>query len=120
MDDLCLSFGSEERANKDMGTLNAVFEQAGMKLHKIRRTGEMMEPSNVLGMLWDTQSDKLAVTDPDVNTPTTRRELISAISKVFDPLGVLSPWLIRGKSLVQSTWLELKSTSWDYHLSSDI
>ena len=120
MDDLCLSFSSEEEADKNMNVLNAVIEQAGMKLHKIHRTGDNAEPSKVLGMLWDTSSDKLAVTVPDVTTPTTRRELISVISKVFDPLGVLSPWVIRGKILFQSTWHEAKSTSWDDRLSSDV
>ena len=115
MDDLCLSFSSEERANDNMNTLNRVFEQAGMKLHKIRKTGTL----KVLGMLWDTCSDKLAVTVPASRTPTTRRELISAISKIFDPLGVLSPWIIRGKILFQSTWCESKSTSWDDPLPND-
>ena len=120
MDDLCMSFSCEEKANTDMNVLNAVFEQAGMKLHKIRKTGENAEPSKVLGMLWDTNSDKLAVTVPNAGTPTTRRELISVISKVFDPLGVLSPWVIRGKILFQSTWQGSKSAAWDDRLSDEV
>ena len=40
MDDLCLGFTSEEEADKNMNVLNAVIEQAGMKFHKIYRTGD--------------------------------------------------------------------------------
>ncbi|XP_076280097.1 uncharacterized protein LOC143208966 [Lasioglossum baleicum] len=45
----------------------------------------------------------------------TKRELLSEISKLFDPLGWLSPIIIRAKILMQQQWLE--KIHWEDHVS---
>ena len=49
---------------------------------------------------------------------STKRQMLSDISKAFDPLGWLSPVTIFLKQLMQRTW-EAK-ISWDDHLSSEL
>lgn len=38
--------------------------------------------------------------------PRTRAELLSTVARPFDPLGLLTPWLVRGKLLFQRSWTE--------------
>lgn len=34
----------------------------------------------------------------------TKRQLLSSISKLFDPLGLASPIVVKAKLMMQSTW----------------
>ena len=36
----------------------------------------------------------------------SKRSLLSKVSSVFDPLGLISPLMIRGKMLIQRAWAE--------------
>ncbi|XP_043197889.1 uncharacterized protein LOC122368221 isoform X2 [Amphibalanus amphitrite] len=112
MDDLCPTFGTREEAAAGMKEVSSVFSKARMELHKTRTTGDVSsEDSKVLGLAWNTETDRLAVTVPEMLCPRTRSELLSAVAKPFDPLGLLTPWLVRGKALFQRTWsVEL---TWD-------
>lgn len=49
---------------------------------------------------------------------TTKRQLLSSISKLFDPLGLLSPILIRAKMTMQDTWAT--KLGWDDPLTDEI
>ena len=57
---------------------------------------------------------------PDIKRPTTKSELLSAVARPFDPLGVLTPWLIGGKITFQSTWKRKLTLEWDDTLPTDI
>jgi hypothetical protein len=80
------------------------------------------DPLKTLGLSWDTvddvflfhQRDKLLQT-PD---PETKRSVISISSKLFDPLGFLSPFTIRAKILYQKLWI--RGASWDDSLAEEI
>ena len=108
MDDICIGCHTAEETENAMVRLAQIFNEANMPLHKSRVTGEPSPDQKVLGLQWSTESDCLAVTVPDLPSPISRRELLSAISKTFDPVqvGVLSSWVIQGKVLFQQTWKE--------------
>ena len=58
--------------------------------------------SHILGILWAVASDKLSISaDYPTSAPTTRRQLLSAISSIFDPLGLVAPALLAPKFLLQ-------------------
>ena len=51
----------------------------------------------------------------DIAVPATKRGVLSGLSMVFDPLGLVSPFVLRAKALVQRLWaMEL---TWDEPLS---
>ena len=89
MDDICISFSSHDEAMEGMSKTKEIFQGANMELHKMRVTVDSSPEAKVLGMTWDTATDRLAVVVPDVECPTTKSELLSALSKPFDPLGLL-------------------------------
>ncbi|KAF0290456.1 hypothetical protein FJT64_001208 [Amphibalanus amphitrite] len=78
MDDMCPSFSTRAEAEAGLTKMGDVFSEASMDLHKTRMSGDDTEDEKVLGLLWSTRSDRLAVTVPQVTCPGTRTELLSA------------------------------------------
>ncbi|XP_043209416.1 uncharacterized protein LOC122374634 isoform X2 [Amphibalanus amphitrite] len=116
MDDICLTFSSKDEACRAMEKTRVIFQEAGMSLHKTRVTGDVCEDAPVLGLMWSTTRDELAVVVPESTCPVTKSQLLSALSRPFDPLGVLVPWIIRGKVLFQETWRTMPPGVWEERL----
>ncbi|XP_076302002.1 uncharacterized protein LOC143220171 [Lasioglossum baleicum] len=59
-----------------------------------------------LGLLWSPHDDsfRFTITDTDAQ-PTTKRSVVSKAAQLFDPLGWLTPVIVRAKITIQSTWL---------------
>lgn len=53
--------------------------------------------SKLLGFKWNKHRDILAVTFPADNTPTTKRGILNKLSKMYDPLGLVSPLALESK-----------------------
>jgi len=68
-------------------------------------TADQNTLTNILGLYWNTSLDRLSLALKGLNhltTPlTTKRELLQDSSKLFDPLGILSPISVRAKLLMQ-------------------
>ena len=113
MDDICTSFSSSQEAESALTRMGKIFREANMHLHKTRTSGDSTPDGKILGVLWSTERDELAAVVADLPSPSTKRELLSVISRTFDPLGMLSPWMIRGKILFQRLWCEASTSRWD-------
>ena len=121
MDELCLSFSSTEEAESGLEGVRSTFSAAGMELHKVRTTGMPSENSSILGMGWNTTTDQLTVVIPRQDTlPITKSGFLSLLSKPFDPLGILTPWLIWGKWIFQETWKQPVSPTWTAELPPSV
>ena len=122
MDDICLASQDQESAARHLERLHVIFREAGMELHKSRVSGDVGDPLKILGLIWDTASDTLAVPIASDSTPRSKRSLLSTLAKTFDPLGLLAPWIIRGKILFQMSWK--LNLPWDdplpEHLQQDV
>lgn len=77
------------------------------------------EQYKTLGLGWRPQSDELHFSI-DVNLPhdITKRTMLSLISQVFDPLGLLSPIVISFKIILQKLWIQ--KLSWDETVPAEI
>ena len=75
-----------------------------------------------LGMEWDfLNTDSYSIRTKKIPPVTTRRELISAMSLTFDPLGICLPLITRAKLLFQqSCRLPPESWGWDNPLPVNI
>ncbi|XP_013855697.1 uncharacterized protein LOC106511491, partial [Austrofundulus limnaeus] len=71
-----------------------------------------------LGVLWDITSDCLTFSVNVKDQPNTKRGMLSTISSVYDPLGLVGPFILRGKALFQA--LCRMKLGWDETIPSEI
>ncbi|CAG7670918.1 unnamed protein product [Allacma fusca] len=95
-----------------------------LKLHAASGSKTMTESLcsvPVLGLIWRPEEDdysvKVKIEDLDSQTIVTKRIILSLISRTFDPIGLVSPVLVRGKLLLKEVWLEGKD--WDDPVSPE-
>ncbi|XP_063618732.1 uncharacterized protein LOC134791614 [Cydia splendana] len=74
----------------------------------------------VLGMTWDPRTDTLGYNTKMLRVPEavktqerppTKRELLSAIMSIYDPMGLIAHYVISAKMIFQRVWI--KGTTWD-------
>ncbi|XP_043502762.1 uncharacterized protein LOC122524512 [Polistes fuscatus] len=70
----------------------------------------------LLGLHWQPTTDTFQYTVHFAKTNHTKRTALSAISRIFDPLGFLSPIVIKAKIFLQQLWLS--RLDWDTPFNS--
>lgn len=75
-------------------------------------TGFIIEESSkqtikTLGMHWQPLTDtfQFKVNLPELPNIITKRVILSDISRIFDPIGLISPIVITAKLFIQEIWL---------------
>lgn len=71
------------------------------------------EKASVLGIYWNPMNDifQYEVDMPDLPNRPTKRQVASAVAKLFDPTGLLGPVIIRGKIILRDLWAN--QIGWD-------
>ncbi|KAF2892114.1 hypothetical protein ILUMI_14059, partial [Ignelater luminosus] len=130
VDDLVISVDDQEVAERVKNVAVDLFRDASMNLRKWVINGgnqsDCSQPSSrkVLGINWCIQNDRFNVDLKGVAefvttvNIVTKRNLLQTISRIYDPLGILGPYVIKLKILFQRIWTE--RPDWDDPLSSDI
>jgi len=60
----------------------------------------------IFGLQWQPTLDSFQfILDRPTTTSTTKRSILLTIAKLFDPLGFLSPIIIKAKVLIQNLWV---------------
>ncbi|XP_041974007.1 uncharacterized protein LOC121729533 [Aricia agestis] len=138
MDDFISSFPSEEEALETSQEVDMVHRHAGFELRGWtsnseairRRLGNDRDSKEVpvgedcadktLGIWWEAHEDLLRFNLNEAKIPRTimseeraptKREALSVVMSLFDPLGLLSPLTMPAKKFMQETWRY--GTGWD-------
>ena len=79
--------------------------------------------AKVLGVDWSCKSDNLEfsldrILNGGLETKMTKRNLLSAIARLFDPLGLLSPIVLTAKAIFQQLCVD--NVGWDDDLSETV
>jgi hypothetical protein len=76
--------------------------------------------TKTLGVLWDAKADAFSfqVKQPDANELPTKRNVLSTIAALYDPLQFLSPFVLRAKVLMQEIWTA--GIDWDDVLPDEL
>ncbi|XP_055633238.1 uncharacterized protein LOC129773624 [Toxorhynchites rutilus septentrionalis] len=81
----------------------------------------------VLGMVWRPQEDVFVFSSAfrndlqrllEESIVPTKRQLLSLVMSVFDPLGMVAPFVVHGKTIVQDVWRS--GIGWDEPLPANI
>ena len=146
VDDIVDSVPTVEEASSQTSGMDAILEKGGFKVKGWLIGGlpvdsdscENSESVSVLGVWWHPTRDIIHFkvklnfstkcrgvrTGPDVTvdqlgditTLLTRRRLLEQVMGLFDPLGLLSPFLLKAKVFLRETWVE--KLGWDDPISS--
>ena len=80
------------------------------------------QSSRVLGLKWDHVKDTLVVSrdvDRPLDKAITQRTVLSFVSSVFDPVGLVAPYTVSARLLLKDVW-KISVQSWDDELPEDI
>ena len=78
---------------------------------------DILPKTKTLGVIWEAEKDVYTFQVPQSlinNKAPTKRNVLSAISSLFDPLQVLAPFTVRAKVLMQEIWMA--GVDWDDEL----
>ena len=138
MDDSLDSTKTEEEAIELYRQLNGLWNLAGMQprkwlsnssrvLEKIpceKRAAEIdLERGSIpsiktLGVLWSAKEDVFSFqVEMASRAQLTKRSILRRVSKVFDPLGFVSPFVLRAKILLQELWTQ--GIGWDDPIAAE-
>ena len=116
-DDFVASFDSPSDIARCQEDCSKIFSSASLNLR-----GWSQHPTSVLGLQYSSDGDAFSLDlDPFISSkssPFSRRRLAASIAKIFDPMGFLVPWTLRGKLLIQRAWDS--SHNWDDPLPDDL
>ena len=104
-----------EEANKELQQANMPLRQWATNNQEINSIIERDFPgyktpdsTSILGITWNIKEDSLKLKSPNYAKTTTKiitkRQLLAKVSKLFDPLGIITPVTIKGRLLVQEAW----------------
>ena len=138
VDDVLVSLESETEVRRLHRELGLMFSTMSMEIHKcasnLERFVADLDPSKrakqvrleeissvnpelmpvikTLGMVYEPQDDVFRFEYAHENPRRwTLRSMASAVARVYDPLGLVTPFLMSGRAIVQLIWLEGKK--WD-------
>lgn len=126
VDDLVAGAASETEALHIYRDATSILAKAGMKLCKWSSNSSRLQSLflqdgvsydnattetdtiKVLGLEWDRTADEVLISTNGASFPphrATKRTLLQAFSRIFDPLGYLAPFVIRARLLFQTLWI---------------
>ena len=82
---------------------------------------DILPKTKTLGVMWEAERDVFTfqVQQPLIdNKAPTKRNVLSAIASLFDPLQFLAPFTVRAKVLMQEIWMA--GVDWDDELPENL
>lgn len=78
---------------------------------------QALPTERTLGVLWEVDRDVFTYAAKETHRPMTRRGMLGSVSSVYDPMGLVCPFTVRGRLMVQA--LTREGASWDEPLSEE-
>ncbi|GFX66694.1 integrase catalytic domain-containing protein [Trichonephila clavipes] len=80
---------------------------------------DLRPPTKVLGLAWDPENDLIYFDPKDLlkfmsRRGESKRFILSVVGRIFDPIGILGPFVIKLKCLLQELWT--LGVEWDSEL----
>ncbi|GBN95285.1 hypothetical protein AVEN_207930-1 [Araneus ventricosus] len=135
MDDILSGATSLTSAKRLQADLSKLLRRGGFELHKwvsnhpdllndISTSEYSFEDTQsntvkALGMLWKPQPDQLTFkVSVKKKDSLTKREVLSQIARLYDPLGIIGPVIAKAKIFMQSLWLQ--KLDWNDNLPTKV
>ena len=87
-------------------------------LEEVNIGSDPLPDSGALGLMWNPQKDELRVNCKEFASACTKREMTKQLASQFDPMGIVSPFLLGGKLLLQR--VATSGVDWDEVLPMEV
>ena len=77
-------------------------EQRAKEVKDFDTTKDILLVERALGIQWCVQSDHLQFRVEQADRPLTRHGILLTISSIYDPLGLVAPFVLQGKHILQA------------------
>ncbi|GFS60991.1 integrase catalytic domain-containing protein [Trichonephila clavipes] len=118
MDDVLCGAATLEEAIVLRQQLKGILKSAGMELHKLCANHEKLSPgpeqnynfatlteTKTLGVSWKPNLDCFLIkVKVCLDSSYTKRDVLSTIAKIFDPVGLMAPVISKAKIFLQRLW----------------
>ncbi|GFW39987.1 uncharacterized protein TNCV_5116701 [Trichonephila clavipes] len=118
MDDVLCGAATLEEAIVLRQQLKGILKSAGMELHKLCANHEKLSPdpeqnynfatlteTKTLGVSWKPNLDCLLIkVKVCLDSSYTKRDVLSTIANIFDPVGLMTPVISKAKIFLQRLW----------------
>ncbi|GFU75838.1 uncharacterized protein TNCV_1652971 [Trichonephila clavipes] len=117
MDDVLCGAATLEEAIVLRQQLKGILKSAGMELHNLCANHEKLSPdpeqnynfatlteTKTLGVSWKPNLDCLLIKVKVCLDSYTKRDVLSTIAKIFDPVGLMAPVISKAKIFLQRLW----------------
>ncbi|GFY15810.1 integrase catalytic domain-containing protein [Trichonephila clavipes] len=100
--------------------LNLLWQQEGVNTESSETSAiDLRPPTKVLGLAWDPENHLIYFDPKDLlkfmsRRGESKRFILSAVGRIFDPIGILGPFVIKLKCLLQELWT--LGVEWDSEL----
>ena len=136
MDDFLNSHSSTERLSNTAKTITKVLSNDGFRLTKWlskdksfwdtlpyseispKVSENQVHPEKALGILWNFETDLLSIKPTNREFGDTKRSMLAFTSSLFDLTGMLTPFRLQPKLLIQKLWWQ--KVEWDEIIRRDI
>ncbi|XP_070521658.1 uncharacterized protein [Cardiocondyla obscurior] len=95
-------FTIRQWASNDLRVINDLSNEV---IHK-NLTLKIDQALKTLGVSWNTRDDRIyySADSIKINKIITKREILSQIARIFDPMGLLGPVVLYAKKMMQDVW----------------
>ena len=113
--------------SNDATVLNAFEKSETAEKPELETNEDFCE--RILGVSWKVEDDCFHVKHTNSRDPSTKRQLLSVINSVYDPLGMVSPVLLKGRQILRKATsqqylkkigLPSSSAKWDDELPTEV
>jgi hypothetical protein len=123
VDDVVVSVDSVQVGVQMLKELIILFEKCGMTFTKIMSNSKEilsavkqehraklsdlddLTETSVFGLAWNVALDLLGTKAVRKLKVVTKRDFLSQMASVYDTLGLISPWILRARAILQQIWL---------------
>ena len=102
---------------RELELTEATDSEVGLTYAK-EQLGEKPGACGLLGLRWNKEDDKIAVTFPTEIADPTKRGVLCKIAKIYDPIGLAAPVTLQGKIVYRNICKE--KTAWDAEIPLQI
>ena len=127
VDDFLCSFDQENECLEIFEILESMFHDMKASLGKWKSNSNYMKMKHdikttaeekFLGICWNPAEDALFVRVKSLPSPVTKRQLLRCIASIYDPFGIVAPYVMVGKLIIKRLWQ--MGNKWDGDIGEDV